>query len=1249
MAERRNLDKQTSSPGVWLVGLLVAVIAIGGAIYYFARGRGSRMSAEEARSLIQTKNVGLGLLENSKIAEGLASFESIETKLPGDPLAPRNVAVARVLALGVDFEPADEEKLAPARTALARLAEVEGESVPYRWLAMRLSAASGDFAGADRHLEAVLAQEPDNFAAWYLRHRLAVLRSPDEPPAEAYEWLSKAYSLSPSNVWLLVEWLRATARQINTALAALPDDEAARTAAETSLRERFAPVAEQLAAARPAVASYAYVIEAHARINPLDLLSQAEEGIRSGQLQVAATRMMILANVLLPHSTVDQQPLRSHPLEFVLDRFGADFYAAAQIGESEPEPAIPVKFAAKDAWQLPADLAQAAGPFVDFAMADFDLDGQLDVVALSPSAVTVFSRSGEGKAWQAIVTAALASHSREKPPRGLLVQDLDADFDETTLATGPMPAGGCASADVDVVVFGDGGSELFENKFEATSTSRTLVAAPDDKRPPLERAVQAAACGDLDADGDLDLALATDAGIVLWINGGEWRFVDGSSRAVLPEGVTDAVQLVPLDFDRDVDIDLLVAAPSGGGWLENLRHGQFRWRPFADDFPPAEKAGSLAPITTGEPTWNLLAAGAEGLRLVKSETPASGLVRLAGETSLAATPFAHVLSLDYDNDGADDVLAWSDERVELFRGLGDGRFTAVDLLAGQPAPQQIRVGDVDSDGDEDLVLLVEGQLVWLANDGGNANHWLNVALQAQQIKGDQLSPSGRVSPYGLGCLLEAKTGTRYQAKSITGQSTHFGLGGASEADVIRVGWLNGVPQNIVQPAANQMVCEQQVLNTSCPYLYAWNGQRFVFVTDLLWNAPLGLQFAEGVLAPPRDWEYLKIDGELLAPRDGAYELQLTAELWEADYFDEVKLIAVDHPADVAIYSNEKVGPAEMAAFKIHTVRQPHIPAKATTSGGRDILPELAQRDEEYATPYEQKLRQGVTADHYFELDLGPLAALPAENRPPVTLFLAGWVYPAATSINVALSQGGSIPPPVPPSLEVPDGKGTSTENGGWRVAMPFLGFPGGKTKTIAIDLTPHLAAGDSRLRIRTTMEFYWDHAFFTVGEQPGEVRTTELPLLSADLHERGFSRVVRDGTNRPEQFFYDDVSTAPKWPPMAGRFTRLGDVRELLLASDDKLLVMGAGDETTVRFAVPNDPLPAGWKRDFLLYSVGWDKDANLQTVVGQSSEPLPFRAMNGYPWPPDEPVPDSAEYREYLRTYQTREANPAYWRELAR
>jgi hypothetical protein len=59
--------------------------------------------------------------------------------------------------------------------------------------------------------------------------------------------------------------------------------------------------------------------------------------------------------------------------------------------------------------------------------------------------------------------------------------------------------------------------------------------------------------------------------------------------------------------------------------------------------------------------------------------------------------------------------------------------------------------------------------------------------------------------------------------------------------VIRV-LLNGIPQNLIQPAANTFVCEQQLLNTSCPYLYTWNGERFDFVTDLV-NAPPALQLA----------------------------------------------------------------------------------------------------------------------------------------------------------------------------------------------------------------------------------------------------------------------------------------------------------------------------------------------------------------------------------------------------------------------
>jgi len=97
------------------------------------------------------------------------------------------------------------------------------------------------------------------------------------------------------------------------------------------------------------------------------------------------------------------------------------------------------------------------------------------------------------------------------------------------------------------------------------------------------------------------------------------------------------------------------------------------------------------------------------------------------------------------------------------------------------------------------------------------------------------------------------------------------------------------------------------------------------------------------------------------------------------------------------------------------------------------------------------------------------------------------------------------------------------------------------------------------------------------------------------------------------------------------------------------MVVMGPGDEMTVEFAVPAENPPAGWKRDFVLYNVGWDKDADLSTVYGQSSEPYPYRAMTQYPEAPAGSEPSSPEYQRYLDTYQTREYPRFRFRDVVR
>ncbi len=87
-----------------------------------------------------------------------------------------------------------------------------------------------------------------------------------------------------------------------------------------------------------------------------------------------------------------------------------------------------------------------------------------------------------------------------------------------------------------------------------------------------------------------------------------------------------------------------------------------------------------------------------------------------------------------------------------------------------------------------------------------------------------------------------------------------------------------MPQNRLQVAGNQSVTEEQVLKGSCPFLYAWDGEKYEFVTDLLWGAPIGLPAALGVWASSDPSELVRIDG--LVVDDGKVKIRVTEELWK---------------------------------------------------------------------------------------------------------------------------------------------------------------------------------------------------------------------------------------------------------------------------------------------------------------------------------------------------------------------------------
>ena len=513
-----------------------------------------------------------------------------------------------------------------------------------------------------------------------------------------------------------------------------------------------------------------------------------------------------------------------------------------------------------------------------------------------------------------------------------------------------------------------------------------------------------------------------------------------------------------------------------------------------------------------------------------------------------------------------------------------------------------------------------GRVVALRNDGGNRNSWLQVRLEAVT------TGNNKVNIDGIGSKVEVKIDDLYQMKYTTEPTTHFGLGSAERADVLRVVWTNGVPQNVIKPEANQRIVEKQVLKGSCPFLYVYDGERYRFVTDLLWRSPLGMITSIGSVAPDQTADYVKIP-DFVAPKDGVYSLQITEELWETAYFDMVKLMAVDRPAGTEVFVDERYTLPPYSPFKIYTVKERRQPQSAFDHLGNDVSDALREFDYRYAVEHEPGEYQGVVSPHAIVLDLGDVP-----DGATVTLFLTGWIFPTDTSINVSLFQNPQISP-VFPYLQVRDAEGK------WKTVVDIIGLPAGKNKTIAIDLTDKFLSSDHQVKIATDMQIYWDAAFFSVGDDNDvPIQVTELSPDRADLHYRGFSKMYRPTPHAPHLFDYDEVTTTGQWRDLRGHYTRFGDVTPLMQSVDDMYVIMNAGDEMTVEFDADKlPPLQDGWVRGFILYSDGWDKDGDINTLHSQTVEPLPFHGMSAYPYPDGESYPSDPEHLRHRLKYNTR------------
>lgn len=1073
-----------------------------------------------------------------------------------------------------------------------------------------------DLAG--ERLEKARALAPDNSKIYVL---LAILESNRGRLAEAITHLRKAIELDPKNLKALYRLAEETERQNDEAsgaevqkllsriLEVQPDNlavqlEATRVAAKRgdaeSLKTLVARISERSGPWPPEVQQQ---------------LKALQEAAAGTDMRATATRVAFLKNVLV---RVAEYRTSLGKVKMAPGEDAEPFTQFIRLENPAFTPAPPDEA-----------LTFNAEPIPEFQSGKWDWIGAISLNGEGPPVVAVANgrevrlASGATLPFPAVADGGAFRNS---------VLPVDFNYDFKT----------------DVVVASIGGIRFYRqdapNSF-IDVTAQTRLPASD-----LGLAYFGVWAADIEADGDMDIvASALDGAITELRNNG-----DGTFTAVKPfEGARKLDDFVWADLDADGDADAALLASHGLKIYENERGGQFRSRAVPTDM---QALGSIAVAdVNADGVLDLLVLKADGTVLRISDKDAndwdvSEIARVPN-TSAYSNGELRLFANDIDNNGGIDLIV---SRASLaptdvgcppicpaaFMFLSDksGKFTD-SRSAG--TVRALSVNDVNGDGRLDLLGLAKSQdaitPVRLLSRGTKNYHWAQIRPRAKEATGDQ-----RINSFGIGGEMEIRAGLMTQKQLITGPIVHFGLGEHTGADVVRIVWPNGSVRAEFELKADQTVVAEQRLKGSCPFLFAYNGKEMKFVKDAVpWSSAIGLRINTlGTARVEATEEWYKIRGDQLAPRDGYYDLRITAELWETYYYDQLALTVVDHPKDTEIFVDERfvIPPAKLA---VTTVSTPHKIARATDDNGQDVTEVVSVLDEKYLDTFGRGQYQGVTRDHYVEVDLGD----DAPQSGPLFLIAHGWMHPTDSSINVAISQGQTSKP-TPLSLEVPDGRG------GWVVAIPNLGFPAGRNKISLFDLTNVFRPGTPRrVRLRTNLEVYWDKLEWARGVPSTELRTTKLDPELADLHYRGYSVINQPNSSSPQLPDYNRIASSKQiWRDLIGYYTRFGDVRELLKAVDDRYVIMNAGDEMTFRFAALAPPAE-GWVRDYLIVGDGWIKDGDYNTGFSKTVLPLPRHAEQEYTTPPGR-LEDEVVYRKHpqdWQTYHTRYITPEVFQNALR
>ena len=413
----------------------------------------------------------------------------------------------------------------------------------------------------------------------------------------------------------------------------------------------------------------------------------------------------------------------------------------------------------------------------------------------------------------------------------------------------------------DLYVTGYGGNTLYRNRGDGTFVDVTATARVGDSHWST-----GCAFADLDGDGDLDLFVTNyvDAdrahspycttgpggpraychplkyeplSSTVYRNDGNGVFTDVSASSGVGALRSNGLGVVVSDYDDDGRPDVFVANDTMPNFLfHNMGNMHFAEVGLASGIAVAAdgKARAGMGIDTGDYDgdgrldvvitnldfeMHTLQRGLDR-GLFEYTTIDSGL----GFPTLPFVGFG-VAFLDYDNDGQLDIAIANGhildnaplfragstymQRKLLFRNTTGRRFVDVGRTSGpafsvERVSRGLAVGDIDNDGDLDLLVSNNGQdAELLRNDGGNRANALLVRLRGRAPNTDAVGARVRVVTGSRTQLRDVKAGSSYLSQNDL--RAHFGLGMSTRADRIEVKWPSGRVDAFPDVAANQIV------------------------------------------------------------------------------------------------------------------------------------------------------------------------------------------------------------------------------------------------------------------------------------------------------------------------------------------------------------------------------------------------------------------------------------------------------------